>query len=283
MTKDQYVKQCEEHFMESTSQHIRKILNNIIDPAATKPFEFIQKLEEQILLEKLTPEEAAAIMLNYGATDADIKPDKLKSTWIKLVQKHHPDKTGGDHSILARINAAYDVLKTTPYTPQSSKGQQEEPRRQKRSEYNDGVPPWQTDKRSTYNTIRVESYVDANFIKKTMWELSNHSTEEYTIYGFDGTFFRNTITVYGNENIFKTMARAMVEWQTHGGNPYPITAVFVQKDNQPDIIKLIWMDGKNIIPPVPLEHESPNMNPANDLRFMNSLPKTLEQIKSGQD
>lgn len=52
-----------------------------------------------------------------------------------------------------------------------------------------------------------------------MWELSGKSQQEYAIWGYDGAFFRNTVTVYGSPRIFFYMATAMIELQTKGCPP----------------------------------------------------------------
>jgi hypothetical protein len=237
-------------------------------------FEFIQLLEKQMhrrLLEQMTNAQAREIMLRYGANSSDLLPNRLRNTWVRLAQQYHPDRTGGDSDALALINAAHDVLKNakpivvgmhaSPATP----------------------PVWQTDSRSAYNSWSREDYNDANWFKKRMWELSQHSTHRWTIYAFDGRFFRSSITVFGNSKIFDHMAQAMVRFNSHGGNPYHTEAVFVQDKDHPDVIILVWNNGRLVKPPVPLEHESPNANPSNDVRFMQQLPQTLEEIATRRD
>jgi len=234
-------------------------------------FDFIRLLELsgiKFLLEDLTPGQARGIFKQYGANDADLSPDKIRATWIKLVRQMHPDKTGGDHQPLAMINAAYDVLKA-PASATVAKDDR-------------GFPAWQTDQRSTRNDIATNDYTDVNFFKKRMWELSGKSQEKWTIYAFDGTFFRGMVTVFGSSRIFRDMAKAMVIHNSRGGNPHQTRAVFVQDDTDPDII-LIWLDGNEISPPIPMEHESRNRNPANDLGFTSRLSKVLNQISSGRD
>lgn len=238
-------------------------------------FEFIRLLENNIssiILEDMTPDQARVILQGYGASRGDLSPDKLRSTWLKLAKQYHPDRTGGDSEAVARINAAYDVLKSQG-KPAAARPEPSAPRQ----------PAWQTDPRSAYNGWARDDYTDLNWFKKRMWELSNQSHTKYTIWAFDGRHFRGTVTVFGSRDIYAEMAKAMVEYTTRGGNRYPVEAVFVQDENHPEVLMLVWQNGKNVRPPVPLEHESPNGNPSNDRGFMDMLPTTLAQIETGRD
>lgn len=237
--------------------------------------EFIRLLENKIssiVLEDMTPDQARAVLQGYGAKKSDLSPDKLRSTWIKLVQQYHPDRTGGDSDAVARINAAYDVLKS-----------QGNPASQQKTSSSNRQPEWQTDPRSGYNGWAREDYTDVNWLKKRMWELSGHSRHKWTLWAFDGKYFRASVTVFGTRDLYGEMARAMVTYTSRGSNRYPVEAVFAQDQDHPDVIVLIWLDGKDVRPPVPLEHESPNNNPSNDPRFLETLPTTLAQIATGRD
>lgn len=245
--------------------------------------DFIRSLEESIssiMLESLTPDQARTILQSYGARREDLSPDKLRSTWIRLVQKYHPDRAGGDSQTLARINSAYDTLKNqgkpaaSPSKDPASSAPKEPTSRQ---------PAWQTDPRSAYNGWAREDYTDLNWFKKRMWELSGQSKHRYTIWAYDGRYFRGAVTVFGSREIYQHMARAMVDHTTRGGNRYPVEAVFVQDNDHPEVLMLVWLNGKDLRPPVPLEHESSNANPSNDQVFMKMLPKTLVQIETGRD
>lgn len=230
----------------------------------------------KLLLEALTPQQAANIFMQYGASDDDLSsPQKIKAARNRLIRQHHSDVSGGDDEAAKIINASYDVLKsgysTTSRTPPPPP-----------YDDSDGVPAWQTDKRSSYNRINRQDYTDINYFKQRMWELSEHSTKKYTIYAFDGSFFRSTITVYGSPEIFKDMAEAMVIWNSHGGNPYDTRAVFVQEETFVPILLLIYLDGKVLSNPIEMEHDSFNRNPANDQYFVRSLPDTLDRISRKQ-
>lgn len=221
----------------------------------------------------------------------------------RLIMQHHPDR-GGDAKVAQLINAAYDVLKkgnpgissAQPQEPQPDFRDGTDPRGQyygaRRSQYDTQQPPPNDEDRypiwaqaghsgGMKETGRIyrQDYTDMNFIKKSMWELSGKSTKEYTIWGFDGRFFRNSLTVYGSARIFNYMAQAMLDWQTKGGNPYECRAVFVSPKNS-KVLFLIYADGKFYgDQPIPVEHGSFNMNPSNDQQFMRSLPDWLDQIQ----
>lgn len=65
-----------------------------------------------ILLEGMTVDVADTIFSKFGIQNASsLDKGKLKSYYIALVKKHHPDKGGKDMN-MRYINAAYDVLKT---------------------------------------------------------------------------------------------------------------------------------------------------------------------------
>jgi hypothetical protein len=136
--------------------------------------------------------------------------------------------------------------------------------------YNGGAPP--------NPSIRRMDYTDMNFIKKSMWELSGKSQDEYTIWGFDGHFFRNSVTVYGSPQIFMYMAQAMVDWQTKGGNPYECRAVFISAPHDPNTLWLVYADGKFFHDPIGLGHNSMNANPGNDQSFTRRLPGYLDRL-----
>jgi hypothetical protein len=224
-----------------------------------------------ILTETMTRQEASAIFSRYGVPGADRMDVKtLRAERNKLAKTHHSD-VGGDDSVIKTINAAYDVLKApvqsaAPPRPST----QEEPPVWSRAGYSGGIPD--------SGHISKQDYSDKNFVKKKMWELSGKSTEEWTIWNFDGTYFRGTITVYGNERIFPEMASAMRQWDRF----FKSRAVFVSKKNDRTLY-LIWSDGEDRHPPIPFEHDSFNANPSNDSMFMYELPKHLNQIRAEHD
>ena len=216
---------------------------------------------------------------------------KLKQARNGILVKYHQDRTGNKDAS-QEINPAYDILKQpgairmpvlTAGGVDWSQGWEKyenQPQTSAKTEtpvwamagFSGGAPP--------SASIYRQNYTDDNFIKKAMWDLSGRSKEEWTISGFDGNFFRNSITVYGSPKIFNNMADAMIEWQTKGGNAYPIRAVFVSRRRSSDLL-LIWADGTYYGDnPIKMEHDSFNDNPGNDQQFQRELPALLDQLKA---
>lgn len=144
-----------------------------------------------------------------------------------------------------------------------------------RAGWSGGVPP--------NASIHRNNYTDVNFIKKSIWELSGHSTHQYTIWGFDGHFFRNKVTVFGSPAVFTHMAVAMVDWQTKGANPYECRAVLVSSKEDPHTLWLVYADGRYLSDPIGLQHNSRNANPGNDESFTRRLPGFLDRLDQGAE
>ena len=123
--------------------------------------------------------------------------------------------------------------------------------------------------------IHTKNYRDLNFIKKTMWELSGKSKEEHTVYQFDGTYFRNIYTSYGNKKIYPDMANAMLTWG-NVGNPYHTKAIFISPRGSKDL-HLVWANGKHMTPHSKVTHDSFNSNPANDQEFTKNLSSWIDK------
>ena len=233
------------------------------------------------LFEVISSKEAAEIFKKHGVDNAlSLTKDDLKKMYKALVLKHHPDR-GGNLSTIQDINAAYDVLKSAKpnmdhdddfsYGAGSSY-----------SSYNTETPEWAMAGYSggsrPNGNISRNNFSDVNYFKKTMWELSHHSRIEYTIWAFDGHFFRGATTVYGSPEIYKEMAKAMIVW--NGSASYDTRAVFFTLKKKPGIISLIYADGKFYDEPIEIEHESFNSNPGNDQSFLRKLPSMLDKLSA---
>jgi len=231
----------------------------------------------------------AVFQRETGVDPSTAQPDELKRAHRSAVMRLHPDR-GGDEERLKLFNDAYDVVKRG--APSAGRSHEydddreawaawERKRRQRQqetptwawSDYSGGSPP-------QANIFRND-YRDVNFIKKDMWERSGESHEKWTIWGFDGSFFRGVVTVFGSPKIFDKMAEAMVTWQTRGGNPYPCRAVFVSNEKLHKTLLLIWLDGKFYKKPIEFHHYSMNSNPSNDRSFLQELPARLDAIAAG--
>ena len=233
-------------------------------------------------LMEMTYPEAIAIFKRHGV-DARHMPEKeLQRARRKLDMKHHPDR-GGDEEIQKDIAAAYGVIQKAGFeraAGRPSGGPQygfrgAPPGGGYGGGQGQGTPPWQTDPRGMSNIYR-EDYRDVNFIKKSMWEKSGKSKQQWTIMGYDGHFFRNQVTVFGSPKIFNDMAEAMRTWQSKGGNPYETYAVFAAKGNKLNELYVIYVDGKFMGDDPYVLHSSGV--PYNDQAFMRKLPEYLERI-----
>lgn len=233
---------------------------------------------------EMTYYDAVEAFRSHGIEPTELSSEELKKVRNRLNMKLHPDR-GGSVEDQQEINQAYDILKMNKpgqgpaYTQRGAYPGAQTYRRPPRSEetptwawagYSGGMPPMAH--------ISREDYTDVNYIKKRMWELSGKSKDEWTIMGYDGRFFRAMTTVYGSPDIFNEMAEAMRTWQSHGGNPYPTRAVFVEPRGDYELY-LVYLDGHFLGDnPTKMEHDSPNMNPANDQSFMRRLPDILDEI-----
>lgn len=252
-----------------------------------------------INLYEMTYADAARIFKQNGVDVSQLDATGVKNAYRRLMMANHPDR-GGDVTKAKDINAAFDVLKlgapsgsradTSGFQWQSTTQQRYEQRRrereaQNRGDQNQGDTTWAQAGHSggapNSSSIHRNDYTDMNYFKKRMWELSGKSRHEWNINAFDGAFFRSSITVYGNEKIFPDMAAAMVIWNSYGGNPYKTRAVFVNRSNAPEVLFLIYLDGKHIDPPIAFRHNSFNANASNDQQFVRSLPEKLDKISAG--
>ena len=234
------------------------------------------RINDLRILNEMTRSQAIQIFASNGVNPSGLSVDQLKKAHRQLALKNHPDR-GGDPETMKNINAAYDVLKggSGGGDVRSTQNTRYEPKETPvwaMAGYSGGIKP--------NGHIFRNDYTDVNFIKKSIWELSGHSKDEWTIWGFDGHYFRGVTTVFGNEKVFPEMAKAMVTWQTKGANSYPIRAVFVSPKKNPQQLTLIWLDGK-VHAPVILRHDSFNANPGNDQMFTRNLPNLLDKMANG--
>lgn len=227
------------------------------------------------LFEAMSPGEAIAIFSRHapGYDIAHMKMDDLKSLWKKLLLKYHPDK-GGDAELAKDINQAYDILKNpNVYRSRAYSSHQASPKTRSKEEFpwawaghRGGAPP-------THSIYRND-YTDLNYIKKTMWEKSGKSHDEYTVYQFDGRYWRNLFTVYGSKDIYRDMTEAMLVWG-QSGNSYHTDAIFVRKDRSTKV-QLIWLRGNFL----PVDKTSIYLF---DVSYLNSTGSASERLKRELD
>lgn len=248
---------------------------------------------------EMTQTQAVQIFAKHGEDVSRSSPEEIKKARTRLAKRFQADLIRGGDSDLKMINAAYDVLKNGVSDSSSSgrsggrwdAGDRDGGGSYTRREEPQETPVWAmagySGGQKPSASISRENFTDVNYFKKMMWKLSDESREEWTIWGFDGQFFRGVVTVYGNSSIFSYMADAMYTWQTMGVNSYSCRAVFVSQKSSPNKLSLIYADkkyytGNNGSPaPIEFEHESFNSNPGNDQSFLRGLPAALDDLKNG--
>lgn len=230
------------------------------------------------LVEAMTRDQATNTLRRYGVDPTGLSFPALKKEYTDLVRKHHSDAGGSDND-MAVINSAFDFFKelekhnknkgSTSGTSSSSYSS---------TASNDADAWWAQAGWSggIRNSSRISrnDFRDVNFIKKTIGEKAGRGSPQYTVWNFDGRYFRGAFSVYGNESLFRLMAEAMMVWEDF----HKKRAIFVQKKGSADLL-LVWSDGIFHSPPIPFEHESFNDNPGNDQSFVRNLPKHLDEIK----
>ncbi len=217
----------------------------------------------------MSREAAESILRRHGLDAAGLAPDELKRRWQELARRHHPD-LGGDTRAMQEINAAYSFLK-----PQAGGGL-----RDTTSPRVGGVPVWAWAGHGAGGTVPDEvivrdDYSDANFLRKRLWELSGRSTQEWTLWAFDGQDLLPPIVSYGSDAIFPDMAEAMLR---HGRRGFRSPrAVLAQAPNERYEVLLLHADRQPLDPPVVLSLSSPG-GLAHDRAFAIDLPGYLDSL-----
>lgn len=203
------------------------------------------------LNDNLTRDAAWRIILSYGA-HKNMTRDELLQFRKTMMKTLHPD-AGGDGDAAATFNRAIDLLTQTE--PENV----EQPVVNPESE-TPKAPPWATDQ-SDYH-IAQENYTDVNFIRKTMYDLSDgEPREEINVVAFDGYTWRNRFSCYTSMNLLTELAQAMIIFNSHGAKRFATRAVFIQRGDQPDLW-LIYSDRKLHDPPIKMDHASQSDIPA---------------------
>lgn len=156
----------------------------------------------------MTPAEAERFFATHGIIVQGLDAQELRRAWLRLARRLHPDH-GGSHAAAADLNIAYAVLaagapaRAEPGQPDFS-----------RDPMRDGVRVWawagsgqQPGERPSDRIERFD-HSDRNFVRRQMWELSGGSTEEWTIWPFDGRAFLTPLTVYASSACFASMVAA---------------------------------------------------------------------------
>lgn len=238
------------------------------------------------LMEAMSPQQALTVFKFHGADATGLDAAALKKEFRKLAMANHPDR-GGDEEKLKEITQAYAVLEKsgTGGKTSDSYGNDAQYGTHAYRNTDDGgeYPVWAMAGHSggmrSNARIRREDYHDLNFIKKTMWELSGQSRKEYTVWQFDGQYFRHVFTVYGSPEIYEEMTKAMIVWGS-GSNPYHTAAILIQTKRDGKRLYITYANGESYAEyPVEIYHDSFNDNPGNDTYFVSELQDKLEELK----
>jgi hypothetical protein len=219
-------------------------------------------------------QQAIDIFKKYGVDVTGMPLDQIRKSRNALLQKHHPD-TGGTMEAAQDINAAFDLLKNkNPYLLKPTL----QPKPQPQPIPNEWIWAGYSGEYTPNSAISRSDFTDINFIKKSMWELSGKTNEEWTIFGYDGILFTNTIKVYGSSKIFYYMTIAMVDFQTKGSIPLSCRAVFVRQGTSHDLY-LIYENGKHHDQnPIKFVLHSRDLDHINHTKFMQELPGLLAEL-----
>ena len=218
----------------------------------------------------MSREAAEAILRRHGLDAAGLAPEEFKRRWQDLARQHHPD-LGGDTRAMQEINAAYSILK-----PQAAGGLRDTTSPRFR-----GVPVWAWAGHAVGasalpdEAILRDDYSDRNFLRKRLWEMSGRSTEEWTLWAFDGRELLPPVVSYGSDAIFPEMGRAMLH---HGrrGFRWP-RAVLAQAPNERYEVLVLHADRRPLDPPAALSLSSPD-GLARDRAFVIDLPGCLDSL-----
>jgi len=216
------------------------------------------------------PEALGVLGFSY---DESPSIDDIQVRWKQLIFKNHPDR-GGDEDFAKRINSAWTVLKSS-YTPNHNMYWRDF--RDKEPQEN-GFPEWQTDSRSSRNTVNEQlRRGDINYCKREIYEesLEQGPVEKYTFWAYDGRYLRGSFTAKSNPESFGIAGEIMEEWNS---SSYNTEAVLVQKPGAHEV-KLIRLQGEDFSgQDYWLSFYSINSNPGNDPEFTRKLNELISNI-----
>ena len=223
----------------------------------------------------MSREIAEDILSRHGLDAAGLTPEELRRRWQDLARRHHPD-LGGDMRAMQEINAAYTFLR--PQAAAAASGGM----RDASSPRVRGLPVWAWAGHGHGDTVPDEvilrdDYTDRNFLKKRLWELSGHCTQEWTLWAFDGQELLPPVVTYGSEAAFAEMAMAMLR---HGRRGFRSRrAVLAQAQNERYEVLVLHSDGRTHRPP-PALHLSDLGGLARDRAFILGLPERLDALSA---
>jgi hypothetical protein len=231
----------------------------------------------------MLPKQAAMVFTRFGVGSDELgTPAGIKAARNRLMMARHTDHDHGSSDAAAQINAAYDVLKRlpegyyeaavpAPVAPRSAQPGAFYDRRLRDT----ALPPWQTDRHATANAVTAESYADANYVKRRLWELGGCSNDEYELFFYDGSF-RRSIRVFASPEIYPEMAKAVIAWNG-GSRGFGHRAVFARRIRDTSLL-LIHLNGRSLGTPVTVRQDDFAQPLANDQVFLQQLPGLLAEV-----
>lgn len=224
----------------------------------------------------MSRETAGTILRRHGLDAEGLASDELKRRWQALARRHHPD-LGGDTRSMQEINAAYSFLKLSGSDPVPVPPQ---PRYDFEAPRFRGLPVWAW---AGYTAgviepdevIARDDYTDRNYLKMRMWELSERSTQEWTLWAFDGTDLLPPVVSYGSKAIFPEMAKAMQRLGRRGFRSP--RAILAQAQHERYEVLVLHTDGRTLEAPATLFLSDPCGLPR-DRTFIMELPGRLDAI-----
>jgi len=243
-----------------------------VAPVADKQMAIPKKIEPALRELQLTTAQ-------YGS----MTQTELRGHWRALIKQFHPDRpeNRGRAADAGAINAAYDTLRQNMIEHEQAvlEAAANAPDNIWKHDRAAIAPPWQPDKNARNNVIQVASYRDVNYLKKRIWELSKGSQEIYTINAFGRTNFEGRTRVYGSQDVFDEMAKAMLIWNANGSILELTRAVLVSSQSD-HTIYLIYADGKSMgHNPIPLPYNKRAGSPEEDKELQVKLPLILDEIR----
>ena len=177
---------------------------------------------------------------------ANAKPteEAIRNRYRDLAKQYHPDKQGGDLQKIVSLNNAKEVLMTVPSSSRHSQQTQTKNNTKKRRPESPVSPPWQTDRRSSYNDV-TEDLHDINWAKKTIYEYSieRGSVDRWSIYTHDGGFFRDGATFFTNKASLEYAAKVVTHWSSKHRR---VEAVVAALDGSNEWV-IVTVRGMNVI------------------------------------
>jgi hypothetical protein len=167
-----------------------------------------------------------------------------------------------------KMKAAFDFIKKNE--PENARAPEEKMKwRNIEKPGSTEAPPWAQGLNDW--TINKDDFTDANYLRKTIWEISGKPNTALSLWVWNGERFGQHIVVLSKAKYFKEMAKAMVKYARGEAK-----AVFF-KGQGPEFV-LIYNEGRFLDKPIAFQTKVGGRNPNNDWDLVATLPRRLAQI-----